>query len=168
MTACNSPLAIFIRGRVLDSFSPFPTYSYRSIYVPCGRQIAPPRLNRSAPNHWCMSKGFASARMRFRVGSAPARAASASWNCAASDGISASSRSPGDCTSSALVLVIRAPHGAFSYMPLPRSDDAEWPKDKYEHAPIQTGRAICRPRKAVVIECRPPRTERLSQRAKKL
>jgi hypothetical protein len=74
-TCLQSPLAIFIWGRVLDSFSPFPTQSCWSIYVPCGRQVAPPRLNRSAPNHWCMSKGFiASARMRFRVGSAPARA----------------------------------------------------------------------------------------------
>ena len=32
----------------------------------------------------------------------------------------------------------------------------------------ETGSAICCPLKAVVIECRPPRTEGLSQRAKKL
>jgi hypothetical protein len=46
------------------------------------------------------------------------RAASASWNCAPSHGFSsASSRSSGDRTSSALVIVIRAQHGALSYMP---------------------------------------------------
>ena len=39
---------------------------------------------------------------------------------------------------------------------------------KREYAPTQTGSAICWPLKAVVIECCPPRTERLSQRAKKL
>jgi hypothetical protein len=45
---------------------------------------------------------------------------------------------------------------------------AEWPKYKQEYAPTQTRSVICCPLKAVVIECAPPRTEGLSQRAKKL
>jgi hypothetical protein len=39
-------------------------------------------------------------------------------------------------------IVIHAQHGAFSYMPLPRSDDAEWPKDKDENAPIDRQRHL--------------------------
>jgi hypothetical protein len=45
---------------------------------------------------------------------------------------------------------------------------AEWPKDEHEYTPAETDSVICCPLKAVVIERHPPRTERLSQRAKKL
>ena len=45
---------------------------------------------------------------------------------------------------------------------------AKWPKDNHECAPTQTGSIICCPLEAVDIECRPPRAEGLSKRAKKL
>jgi hypothetical protein len=45
---------------------------------------------------------------------------------------------------------------------------AKWPKDSYECAPTQTSSVICRTLEAVDIECRPPRAEELSKRAKKL
>jgi hypothetical protein len=54
------------------------------------------------------------------------------------------------------------------HMPYQGVSHAEWPKDKHEYAPTRTGSTICWLLKAVVIECRPPRTERLSQRATKL
>jgi hypothetical protein len=45
---------------------------------------------------------------------------------------------------------------------------AKWPKDNYEFSPTQTGSVVCCPLEAVDIECRPPRAEGLSNRAKKL
>jgi hypothetical protein len=45
---------------------------------------------------------------------------------------------------------------------------AEWPKEEHEYTPTETGSVICCPLKTVVIERHPPRTERLSQRAKNL
>jgi hypothetical protein len=45
---------------------------------------------------------------------------------------------------------------------------AKWPKDNYEWAPIQTDTAICCTLEAVDTECRPPRFDGLSKRAKKL
>jgi hypothetical protein len=45
---------------------------------------------------------------------------------------------------------------------------AEWPKDTHECAASETGSAICWSLGEVVSERRPPRTEAISQRAKKL
>jgi hypothetical protein len=53
-------------------------------------------------------------------------------------------------------------------LPLRGVNHAEWPKDEHENTPTETGSVICCPLKAVVIERYPPRTERLSQPAKKL
>jgi hypothetical protein len=45
---------------------------------------------------------------------------------------------------------------------------AEWPKDKHESAPTETGSVICWPLTAAGIECAPTRATGLSQREKKL
>jgi hypothetical protein len=45
---------------------------------------------------------------------------------------------------------------------------AKWPEDNYECSPTQTGTVVCCPLEAVDIECRPPRAEEFSKRAKKL
>jgi len=41
-------------------------------------------------------------------------------------------------------------------------------QNNHECAPTQTGSVICHTLEAMGIECRPPRTEELSKRAKKL
>jgi hypothetical protein len=43
---------------------------------------------------------------------------------------------------------------------------AEWPKDKHKNPPAQTGSVNCHPAKTVATECRPPRAEGRSERAK--
>ena len=45
---------------------------------------------------------------------------------------------------------------------------AEWPKDKHESAPKETGNVICWPLTAVDIECAPSSATGLSQCEKKL
>src|SRR5205807_410378 len=67
-----------------------------------------------------------------------------------------------------LVLVLRVPHGAYFTCHYEGVSHAEWPKDCHEWAPTQTGGVICCPLNAVDLECRPPRPEGPSKRAKKL
>ena len=45
---------------------------------------------------------------------------------------------------------------------------AEWPKERHEHAPTQTGGVTCRSPKAVDTEYRSPAVARVSKRSKKL
>jgi len=45
---------------------------------------------------------------------------------------------------------------------------AKWRKDNHECAPTQTGSVFCCTLETVDVECRPPRVEELSKRAKKL
>ena len=45
---------------------------------------------------------------------------------------------------------------------------AEWPKERHEHAPTQTGGVTCRSPKAVDTEYRPPAVARVAKRPKKL
>ena len=54
------------------------------------------------------------------------------------------------------------------HLPLQGVSHAEWPKDKHEAAPTETGSVICWPLTAVGIECAPPRATGLPQREKKL
>ncbi|MGA9429234.1 MAG: hypothetical protein WA889_05350 [Xanthobacteraceae bacterium] len=46
--------------------------------------------------------------------------------------------------------------------------NAEWPKDNHECTPTQTGSVIRCALEAVAVECRSPRAEQRSKRAKKL
>jgi hypothetical protein len=64
------------------------------------------------------------------------------------------------------ILVL--PHGVNLTCHYQGVSHAEWPKNNDEYAPPQIGEAICQPLKAVDIECRPPRAEGLSKRAKKV
>jgi hypothetical protein len=66
----------------------------------------------------------------------------------------------------ALIPVLR--HGANFTCHYQGVSHAQWPKNNDEYAPPQIGDAFYRPLKAVDIECRPPRIEGLSKRAKKL
>jgi hypothetical protein len=64
-----------------------------------------------------------------------------------------------------LSFVCRTEHFARNYQGV---SHAKWPKAKHECAPTETGSVICCPLKAVDVECRPPRVDRPSKRAKKL
>ena len=67
-----------------------------------------------------------------------------------------------------LILILRAPPGAYFISRYQGGSHAEWPKDSHEHAPTQTGRITCCSPKAVDTEYRPPPVARVSKRPKKL
>jgi len=163
----------------IDNFSHFPHIRHGwFIYITCSRQVPPRRLNQSAPEnceHFLEGPYLPLPVQDFVVGAArpPVRVAAAVWiddrgSQPARGFNSASTHSSermriarsGSCPSCATRSVCTCHYQGVSH--------AEWPKDQHEYAPTQTDSAICWPLKAVVIECAPPRTEGLSQRAKKL
>jgi hypothetical protein len=141
------------------------------IYVACSRQVPPRRLNHSAPEN---RKGFicqyknsllgrlaaSEPRLPSLIDERGAQRATGLQQASANSSERMHITRSGSCPSCAARSVFTCHYQGVSH--------AECPKDKHECAPTQAGSAICWPLKAVVIECRPPRTERLSQCAKKL
>src|SRR6516225_3220706 len=150
------------------------------IYIACSRQVPARRPNQLAPEIVSISSeglvSIDSTRIHCWGGSAASenhvylmdwvQSRPQGFNCASAVHRLCVGSLVRECISQALVLVLRAPHGAFSPATT-RSEPCRMAKDEHENTPTETGSVICCPLKAVVIERHPPRT-RLSQRAKKL
>src|SRR6266540_1017969 len=115
------------------------------INIACSRQVPTRRLNRSAP---AIVSTFSGTFLHWDYTGRPRERAAQ--------------------IPLAPVLVLHVPHAAYFTCHYQGVSHAEWPKDNEEYAPTQTGGAVCCSLKAVDIECRPPRVEGLSKRAKKL
>src|SRR5215472_2628400 len=114
------------RPAVLDSFSHFPHINTRlvHIYIACSRQVPARRPNQSAPEIVSISSeglvSIASTRIRCWGGSAASenRVYLMDWVQSRPQGFTVHRLCVGslvrECISQALVLVLRAPHGAFS------------------------------------------------------
>ena len=163
---------------VLDNFSRYPHIVHGwFIYIACSRQVPPRRLNQSAPEivsisseglylH-CEYKNSLLGRLGHQRGprlpyglmnAAHSRPRASTVRRLALQRMHATSS--GSRPSCAARSIFTCHDQGVSH--------AEWPKDKHENAPTQTGIVICSPPKAVDIECRPPRAEGLSKCAKKL
>ena len=148
------------------------------IYIACSRQVPPRRLSQSAPEIVSISSGGLYLHCEYknsllgRLGRQRGpRLPYVLMNAAHSRPWASTVRRLAlqrKCTPPALVLVLRVPHGAF-YPPRPRSEPCKMAqRQSHEYAPTQTSSIICCPLEAVDIECRRPRAEGLSKRAKKL